>query len=121
MKTLLAIALFVVFAFTVVCGTTNDTNNPVQIQPEQLLSRHYKIVVETFFGNLKNLAGAKEGESDVQMLIRYFKQNGVDIKNPEVVFFDRENLFVRATAHHQDKIENIVVAIANNIQPSKAY
>jgi hypothetical protein len=126
MKTFLATALIVGLAFTGFCGTTNETNNAAQTQPEQLFSRHYEITTETFVNNLKHLAGIKEGqssESDMQMLLRFFKQNGVEIKTPESIFLSEEKnkLFVRAIEVHQDKIERLVAAIQNDIQPSEVH
>lgn len=118
MKALFAITLTVGLAFTGISGTTNGTDNVPQTQPESLVSRHYAIN-QTFWDNLKHLAGVKEGEDNLQMLIRYFKQNGIEIQNPEAMFFDRENLFVRATAANQNQIERLVVAIKNDVQPSK--
>ena len=121
MKTHLAIALIIGLALTGFCGTTNETNSASQIQSEQLLSRHYKITAETFVSNLKNLAGTKEGKSDMQMLLRFFKQNGIEIKNPESIFWNEEinELFVRATEIRQHKIERLVMAVQNNVPPSE--
>jgi len=121
MKTFLTTAVIVGLALTGFYGTANETNSAVQ--PEQLFSRHYEITTETFVSNLKRLAGTKENESDLQMLLRFFKQNGIEIKNPEAVFWKEENneLFVRATEVHQDKIERLVVAIHDNVPPSKVH
>jgi hypothetical protein len=108
-------------AFAGFCGTTNETNNAAQTQPEKLFSRSYKITTETFVSNLKNLAGAKEGESDFQILLRFFKENDIEIRPPESIFLSEEKnrLFVRSTEAHQDKIERVVAAIINNVQPSE--
>jgi hypothetical protein len=123
MKTLLAITLIVGLPFAGFCGTTNETNNASQTQSEQLLSRHYKITAETFVSNLKNLAGTKEGESNIQILLRFFKQNRIEIKNPESIFWNERinQLFVRATEVHQHKIEQIVEAIQDNVPPSEIH
>jgi hypothetical protein len=121
-KTILATTLIFGLAFTGFSGTTNETNAS-QIQSEQLLSRHYKVTAETFWNNLKDLAGTKEGESDIQTLLRYFKQNGIEIKNPESIFWNEEinQLFVRATKVHQNKIKRLVEAIQNNVEPSEVH
>jgi hypothetical protein len=123
-------AIFLIIVFIIIglaffrgCKKTNETPNATQLQQEQLFSRHYEITTETFVSNLKRLAGTKENESDLQMLLRFFKQNGIEIKNPESVFWKEENnrLFVRATKVHQDKIERVVAAIHDNVQPSEVY
>jgi hypothetical protein len=122
MKTLFAIALIVGMAFTGFCGTTNETNGVSSAQTEKLAARTYKITTE-FEGNLKHLAGTKKGESNQEMLLRFCKQNGVEIKSPESVFLNEKNgmLFAKATKSHQHKIEQIVVAIQNNVQPSQVH
>lgn len=129
MKTLLAISLIVGFAFTGFCGTTNETNSVAQIQPEQLVSRHYTISAEIFWDNLKHLAGIKEDEDNLQMLRRFFEKNGVEMNPPTVIFLDlgpfpkplegKNVLFTRATEANQNKMERIVTAIQNNAQPSE--
>jgi hypothetical protein len=116
----LIIVLFIIaLAFFRGCKKTNAT----QLQQEQLFSRHYKITAETFISNLKNLAGTKEGESNMQMLLRFFKQNGIEIKNPESIFWNEgiNQLFVRATEVHQHKVEQIVMAIQDNVPPSEIH
>jgi hypothetical protein len=121
MKNLLAIVTIFGLAFTGFCELTNETNNSVQAQQEQLFTRTYKITNETFISNLKHLAGAKEGESNSQLLFRFLNQNGVEIKAPETVFINegRNLLLARTTETHQDKIERLVAAIQNDIQPSR--
>jgi hypothetical protein len=83
----------------------------------------YKVNVETFISNLKQLAGAKDGESNLAMLLRFFKQNGVEMKSTESVFLSEEKrmLFVKTTKSHQHKVERLVLAIQNNVQPSEIH
>ena len=109
-------------AFTGFCGTTNETNGVSSAQTEKLATRTYKITTE-FEGNLKHLAGTKKGESNQEMLLRFFKESHIEIKPPEAVFLNEEKslLFVRATLVNQDKIERLVMAIQNNVQPSKIH
>ena len=85
-------------------------------------SRTYTIAAE-FEGNLKHLAGTKEGESNQEMLLRFFKESHIEIKPPEAVFLKEEKnlLFVHATSADQDKIERVVIAIQDNVQPSKIH
>ncbi|HEY1716945.1 MAG TPA: hypothetical protein VGH42_01475 [Verrucomicrobiae bacterium] len=129
MKKILA-AIFLIIVFTIIglaffrgCKKTNEAPNANQLQQEQLFSRSYTINPETFISNLKNLAGTEGSETDIQMLLRFFKQNGVEMKIGESIFLSEEKnkLFVRATEVHQNKIERVVEAIQNNIQPSQEH
>ena len=122
MKTFLTLALITGLAFTGGCGKTNQANSAVQNQQESLSSRTYTIAAE-FEGNLKHLAGTKEGESNQEMLLRFFKESHIEIKPPEAVFLKEEKnlLFVHATSADQDKIERVVIAIQDNVQPSKIH
>jgi hypothetical protein len=122
MKPFLATTLIVGLAFAGFCGTTNETNGAAQTQPEQLFTRTYKIDNETFVKNLTHLAGLKKGESKYQMLLRFFKQNGVTIERPAVFFWaDIAGLYFHATQTDLNKIEKLVVAVQNNVQPSEVH
>jgi hypothetical protein len=122
MKTFFTTALIVGLPFAGFCGTTNETNSAAQTQPEQLFTRTYKIDNETFVKNLTHLAGFKEGESQYQMLLRFFKQNGVAIERP-VSFFWSHNLglYFHATQADLNKIEKLVMAVQNNVPPSEIH
>ena len=122
MKAFLSTVLIVGLAFTGGCGKNNKANSAVQNQQKPLFSRTYKITAE-FEDNLKRLAGTKKGESNQEMLVRFFKESHIEIKPPEAVFLieDKNLLFVHATLANQNKIERVVVAIQNNIKPSKVY
>lgn len=129
MKIFLTTVLVVGLAFIGFCGTANETNSAAQTKPEQLVSRHYTIDAEIFWDNLKHLAGVEEGEDNLQMLRRFFEKNGVEMKPPTVIFLDlgpfpkplegKNVLFTRATEANQNKMERIVTAIQNNVQPSE--
>jgi hypothetical protein len=123
LKTLIITALIAGLVFTGFCGTISETNSSVQAQQELLFSRSYEITTETFVSSLKHLAGVKEGESNTQMLFRFFKENDVVLEPPESVFLNEEQnkLFVRSTETHQNKIERLVLAIQNNVQPSEVH
>ena len=110
-------------AFAGFCGMTNETNGVSSAQTERLETRVYKIDDKTFGKNLKHLAGMKEGESKYQTLLRFFKQNGVEvIKGADSVFWDdTKGLYVRTTLSKQLKIERLVMAIQNNVQPSMIH
>jgi hypothetical protein len=128
MKTLLAIALSVGLPFAGFCGTTNETNNAAQTQPEQLLTRtyvfahSYKIDKETFVKNLTHLAGFKDGESEYYMLLRFFRQNGVAMEEPTRCSWSQNyGLYFQATQTDLNKIEKLMLAIQNNAQPSEVH
>ena len=122
MKTFLTLALITGLAFTGGCEKNNKADAATQKQQAQLFSRTYKITVE-FGDNLKRLTATKEGESKQEMLVRFFKESHIEIKPPEAVFLieDKNLLFVHATLANQNKIERVVVAIQNNVQPSKVH
>jgi hypothetical protein len=131
MKTFLATALIVGLAWTGFCGATDETNNAAQTQQEQLLTRSYKFTAETFWNNLKHFSEAREGEDNLQTLCRFFEKNGVEIKSPANMFLDlglfpkpdegKNFLFVHTTQANQNKIEKLVLAIQNNVQPSEVH
>jgi hypothetical protein len=127
-KTLAAILLIVVvvligLVFFHGCKKTSETPSATQTQQEKLSEVIYKIDTETFVNNLKQLAGAKDGEPNMEMLHRFFNQNGVEMKSPEAFFLDEKsgNLFINATKSDQHEVERIVMAIQENVQPSKIY
>jgi hypothetical protein len=122
MKIFLAATLIVGLAFTGFCGTTNETNGAAQTQQEQLFTRAFKIDNETFGKNLTHLAGFKEGESQYQMLLRFFKQNDVTIERPTTLFWSHNNgLYFHATQTDLNKIEKLVMAIQNDVPPSEIH
>jgi hypothetical protein len=123
-KTLVAIFLIVVFVLIgLVFFHGWKTPSAIRTQQEKLSEVVYKIDTKTFVNNLKLLAGAKDGESNMELLHRFFNQNDVEMKSPEGLFLDEKtrNLFINATKSHQNKAERIVMAIQSNVQPSKIY
>jgi hypothetical protein len=133
MKKFRATALIVGLAFTGFCGTTNETNGVDQAQPEHLFTRTFKIQTNTFWDNLKHLSGAKEYKSDdemqlhFQMLRSFFEEHGVGMKPPTAMFLNhghvegQNGLYVRATLADLNKIEYLVLAVQNNVQPSEVH
>lgn len=115
MKTILTATLIFGFAITGFCGI-DETNSAAQTQQEQLLTCHYKFTAETFWNNLKDLAGTKEDEDNIQMLHRFFKQHGIELKNGESLLWEEKNneLIVQATKIHQDQIESVTLFILNS-------
>src|SRR5580692_3709895 len=96
MKTLLtAIVASLVFGLTAIAEPTNSQS---QIAP-QMISRSYKIMPGTFFSSLKQEIVPKDGESNQQLLVRYFEQQHIDLDvQKAAVFVDEKlgRLFVRA-------------------------
>ena len=85
-------------------------NNP----GEPLQTRMYMIKPESFVRNLKQLAPPKSGESNQDLLVRYFKENGIDTQKPRKVVLGEKNdwVFVRAVKREQDeKIEELISKI----------
>ena len=107
MKALFTLIIGVGLAFTSFGGSTDQTTSP------QLLARTYKVSTDTFMAHLKHLLPSNAGETDTALLVRFFKQKGVEIKPPEAVFWnDKKGLvFVRATASDQSKVEKLVEKI----------
>ena len=110
MKTLLTLIIGFGLALTSFGGSTNQTTSA-----DLLLSRTYKVSVDTFMSHLKHLLPPGPGESDTELLIHFFKQKHIKIKPPKSVFLDEKLnlLFVHATQADQDKIEKFVEEIAS--------
>jgi len=106
MKILLAFILGLGLVLTSVGAPTNETTTA---SGELLLTRSYKIDTETFVKSLKQLAPPKSGESNQDLLVRFFKENRVETQRPTSVYLDekRNRLFVRATKIEQDKIQTL--------------
>ena len=93
-------------------GPTNETTTA---SGEPLLSRSYKISADTFVRNLKQLAPPKSGESNQDLLTRFFKDKHIEIQKPAAVFLDekKDRLLVRMTKADQDKVELLIQMIVN--------
>ena len=127
MKTLLtAITISIGFVVASIGGTPSvgivdasiggSTNQPADIGPK-MSSRSYKITPDTFYGSLKHQIVPKDGESDIQLLRRYFQEHHIDLANPKAAVFLNEKLgrlFVRVTPSDQDKVEQLVIHIINS-------
>ena len=108
MRTWFTFIIGFALAFTSFGGSTDQTT-----WPELLLSRTYYVSTNNFMAHLKHLLPAKAGETDSELVARFFKQKHVDIKPPEAMFFNDKKglLYVRATQAHQDKIEKLIEKI----------
>jgi hypothetical protein len=126
MKTLLtAITISIGFVVASIGGTpsfgivdasiSGSTNQPADIGPKMSM-RSYKITPDTFYSSLKRKIVPKDGESDIKLLQRYFQEHHIDLTKPKAAVFLNEKLgklFVRVTPADQDKVERLVVRIAN--------
>jgi hypothetical protein len=106
--------LFIIISLAFVSvgiGQTTNGPGPSQTQSAPLITRTYQI--EAFMNNVKHLMPPKNGESDFQLLLRFFKQNEIEIKKPELVFMNHKQheLYVRATQTDQDKIGALIAKV----------
>ena len=106
--------LFIIMSFAFVSvGTSQTTNAPdsSQTQAVPLIERSYK--AEGFIDKVRQLMTPKSGESDFQLLVRFFKQNKIEIQQPEAMFLEGKfhMLFIRATQADQDKIEALITKV----------
>ena len=78
-----------------------------------LVVRSYKVKTDAFVAHLMHFLPPKAGETDTQLLIRFFKGQGVEIKPPESVYLvaQKDLVIARATQSNQDKIEKLVEKI----------
>ncbi len=108
MKPLLTLIIGFALALTSFGNPAKDTPTA-----EQLLTRSYEIVADVFVRNLKQLTPPKSGEPNQELLLRFLKENHVEIQKPTVVILDpkRDRLHVRATQGDQDKIQTLVEKI----------
>jgi beta-galactosidase beta subunit len=92
-----------------------DTNHPTDTTTG-MSTRSYKITPDAFYSSLKHQIVPKDGESDIQLLRRYFQEHHIDLVSPKAAVFLNEKLgqlFVRVTPSDQNKVERLVVQIAN--------
>ena len=104
MKTLLAFIIGFGLAFTSFGSST-----------DQMEQRTYKVSTKTFLAHLKHRLPPKSGETDTELLVRYFKQKHVEIKPPESIFWNEKMslIFAKATKPDQGKIEQLVMEIVD--------
>ena len=116
MKTLLtvAISLGLLFTGTVGCRKhNNEAADTSQAQGVSLFSRSYPINTATFVGNLRRIAAPKGRESNQDLLIRFFKENGVAMDPPAALLLDEggNRLLVRAPEPEKDKVQALFARI----------
>ena len=107
MKILLTLILGMGLALTSIGSPTNET---ATASGDRLLTRSYKLDSETFVKSLKQSAPPKSGESNQDLLVRFFKENRVETQRPTSIFLDEKanRLFVRATKVQQDRIQTLL-------------
>ncbi len=105
MKALLTLIIGFVSVSVSLAGSTDQTTSP-----GLLLSRTYRVSADTFVAHLKHLLPPKPGETDTELLVRFFDLKHIEIKPPESVFLNEQMgmLFARATKSDQDKIEKLI-------------
>ena len=87
-------------------SSTNITIKPIT----PMFSRAFYINGKKFTSHLKQLVTQEKGESDQELLLRYFKQQHIDMEDPASLILDEtaNKLIVHATVDDLDKIENVV-------------
>ena len=112
MKTLFAIIMSLGLVSVGICDTTNQSADSSQSPLHGLIQHKY--AVEVFVTNLKKLTPPKSGESDYSLVLRYLKQNKIEIQKPGAIFLnDRlHQLYVMAPKADQEKIEALIGKLA---------
>jgi hypothetical protein len=103
------------FAFIIGFGLASTSfGDPTNQAPAvSLVVRSYKVKTDAFVAHLMHFLPPKAGETDTQLLVRFLKQKGVDIKPPESVYLvaQKDLVVTRATQSNQNKIEKLVEKI----------
>jgi type II secretory pathway component HofQ len=113
--------LFTVLSASVVLGLTavaEPTNNQSQ-GPLQLARRIFKIAPDAFFISVKHRIAPKHGENDEQILVRFFKEQRIDLESHKaVVVLDEKRgmLIIRAPAEDLDRVEALIAKIEGEIK-----
>jgi hypothetical protein len=90
-----------------------------EVAPQMSL-RSYKIEPDIFYSSLRHQFAPKEGESDILLLRRFFTGHNIDLSKPnaEILMIKHKDetdwLLVHVTPEDQDKVERLVVQIANS-------
>jgi hypothetical protein len=113
MKLLLISVASVGLVWSSIADSTNKTDATAI---EQMFARSYKISPEKFIRNLHKWAPTPiEGESDHDLLVRFFKENNVDITNPSALFLNerKDTVYVHSSEKVLNKIPALIDKIAN--------
>jgi hypothetical protein len=109
--------------FTLIIGTnlilnsfTGESNAITHASAEPLDTRIYHVRTETFVQNLKRLATpAKTNETNQELLLRFLKENKIELQKSEAVqLVEKKGIVVaRLTSPDQSKLEDLVWKIIN--------
>jgi hypothetical protein len=107
MKLLPTFLASVLFGFTSVAAPTDEAVAP---SPEQMFSRAYRFEAEMLVRELTPLAPSEEGGSKHDLLLRFLKENGVEISSPSALFVNERNgmVLVRASQNVLDQISALM-------------
>src|SRR5206468_3719911 len=112
MKTLLTL----IIGFTLIFNSYGGAGNETTSAPgEPLVNVSYHVSTETFVRNLKQLAPPKSGESNQDLLLRFLKENKVEIQKPAAVLLleKKGRVLAHMTQADQHKIELLVMKVMN--------
>lgn len=106
--------LTIIIGLGLICvGFSETTNAPSSStsQSTHLSTRIYK--AETFFTNLKKQMPPQQGETDQQLVLRYFKLNQIEIEKTGAVYVNdrKRELYVRTSPATQDKVETLIAKV----------
>jgi len=94
--------------------------NQVDANSSGIYTRTFKIDLPTVLQNINRITSSQPEENPLETIVRFIKQNGVEINPPDSIFFnDRlEQLFVRTSLTNLDAIEYLIQRVNNsNPQP----
>lgn len=116
MKKLLTVALSLGLLLSGAVGCKKNKPEAADTSEAQgipLFSQSYPADPATFVPNLKRLAAPRGGESNQNLLARFFKENNIAIDPPAAVFLDEggKRLLVRAPQSDKEKVQALVERI----------
>jgi hypothetical protein len=105
MKTLLT----VIMGFGLICSSLGDQTNDTAAAEPSLYTRVF-LFTPSSVSRLQLLLPPKAGESNQELLLRYFNTQHVEIKKPATLMFEEKNnrLMIHATPDALNKIEDIL-------------
>ena len=108
--------LTLIVGFGLVLTSLGDPTKETTTEPVAALIQHsYLVDTKAFVRNLKQLVPLKSGESNLDLLRRFFKENNVKIgiQTSEGVFFNEKNgiIYINTTQAEIDKIVPLIKQI----------
>src|SRR5665647_1762118 len=95
-------------------GMSDSTNAPADSSQSQLAGLVQKTYhTGTFVDKLKAQMPPQTGEPDYSLVLRYLKQNGIEIQRPGAIFISdrKQQMYVMASKSDQAKIEALIVKL----------